>query len=294
LDYDGNALVATVTAVPPPSGGGSGTSRVTVTYVFPDGTTQKTIITRGGQAPNPDNGAWFTDQNGTAPFDFATKITENTTIYAVRTVSGETGTAVPGDADGDGDTLHIWYLQGDEKGQMRPDSPITRAEVAMIFYRLLENPGANPGIYAQFPDVDANAWYGQAVNTLAGRGILKGYQDGTFRPADTITRAEFTAVAARFANLPLTGTLAFPDVPANDWAFTYIASARETAWVDGLPDGLFHPVDNIDRASVAKIVNNALNRHCTDIPEARQFPDLENTHWAYHELIEASTTHTVQ
>jgi uncharacterized repeat protein (TIGR02543 family) len=288
--------------VPPPpgGGGGGGSSSFAVTFdTKGGGTIPKQIVYYGDTATlpaAPDRegytfGGWYLDGEA---FDFKTKITENTALTAVWTASGETDTAVPLPGDIDGDTaLHIWYLQGDEKGQLRPDAPITRAEVAMIFYRLLDNSSANPGIYANFPDVDANAWYGQAVNALAGRGILKGYEDGTFRPADTITRAEFTAVAARFGNLPLTGTTAFPDVPANDWAFSYIASARETAWVDGLPDGLFHPVDNIDRASVAKIVNNALDRHCTDIPEARQFPDLASNHWAYHELMEASTTHTV-
>jgi uncharacterized repeat protein (TIGR02543 family) len=219
---------------------------------------------------------WYLDGEA---FDFTTKVTKSLTLTARWTQ----------DADA---LLHISYLTGDDGGFLRPDDPITRAEVAMSFYRLLENPGASPTIDVQFPDVDATAWYGEAVNALAGRGILQGYEDGTFRPADTITRAEFTAVAARFGNLPLTGTIAFPDVPAEDWAFSYIASAREAAWVDGLPDGLFHPVDEIDRASVAKIVNNLLGRHCTDIPEARQFPDLASGHWAYHELIEASTTHT--
>jgi hypothetical protein len=69
----------------------------------------------------------------------------------------------------------------------------------MIFYRLLNDQTA--GGTGSFSDVDADKWYTAAVEKLAGLGIITGYSDGTFHPEAAITRAEFTAIASRFATM---------------------------------------------------------------------------------------------
>ena len=81
---------------------------------------------------------------------------------------------------------------------MRPLDPMTRAEAAAVFYRLMTatfRAASREGSHS-FSDVDPAAWYGAAVSTCASAGIVFGYEDGSYRPGQLITRAEFTAFAA--------------------------------------------------------------------------------------------------
>ena len=88
---------------------------------------------------------------------------------------------------------HNAYLSGYGDGLFGADNSMTRAEVAQMFYALLNN--KNVTITASFPDVPADAWYATAVNTLASLGMVTGDADGSFRPNDPITRAEFCVIA---------------------------------------------------------------------------------------------------
>lgn len=95
---------------------------------------------------------------------------------------------------------HFSYVVGYEDGTVMPQKQITRAEVATIFYRLLKEDvrDENTTDVSDFSDVKSSDWYGTTVATLADMGIVKGYEDGTFRPNASITRAEFAAIATRF------------------------------------------------------------------------------------------------
>ena len=198
-------------------------------------------------------------------------------------------------ASGVGETLrtgeHTAYLTGYEDGTVRPEQEITRAETAMIFFRLLRDPGAAE--QKSFPDVLPGLWYTEAVETLAGMGILNGRENGSFDPDTPITRAEFVAIAARFAYAVEGGT-GFPDIPENHWAASAISTAAAGGWVRGCEDGLFHPERRIRRGEAATILNRMLGRS----PEQREpggiepdfssFSDLQDpAQWYYPELAEA-------
>jgi uncharacterized repeat protein (TIGR02543 family) len=224
---------------------------------------------------------WFLDG---APYDFAAKVTKGITLTA-RWTAIELPAAIPA---GLLDTAFTGpYIFGDEKGQMRPDAAITRAEAAAIFYRILAPGTVIPAVSIQYPDVAAEAWYAPAVNSLSALGVFTGYPDGNFRPDATITRGEFTAVVARAERLTAGTALPFADVTAAYWACGYIAAAYERGYINGLPDGLFHPTENIDRASVVKIVNDILGRAANPAPES-PFPDLDRNHWAYGAIVAAA------
>ena len=128
-------------------------------------------------------------------------------------------------------TDHIAYLTGYPNGAFGPNNSMTRAEVAQMFYALLNN--KNVTITASFPDVPADAWYATAVNTLASLGMVSGDADGSFRPNDPITRAEFCVIALAFAYKPENAVCYFGDVSRSDWFYTYVAQAASYGWIGG-------------------------------------------------------------
>ena len=190
---------------------------------------------------------------------------------------------------------HIKYINGYEDGTVRPDSAITRAEVAMIFFRLLKAQDKNEPISGGFTDVEDGSWYAQAVNYLAKIGILLGYPDGTFRPVQNITRAEFAAVASRFDEFIGGITSPFDDVPPTHWAYSHILSAYVKGWINGYPDDTFKPQNNITRAETVAVVNRMIGRNLLkeDMPASllSRYSDLPTNHWAFADMMEASVAH---
>ncbi|MDR0491204.1 MAG: S-layer homology domain-containing protein, partial [Oscillospiraceae bacterium] len=149
-------------------------------------------------------------------------------------------------------------------------------------------------VQAPFPDVKNGAWYYQAVGYLASIGLLNGYPDGSFRPDNNITRAEFAAIAARFTVLPEHISQVFPDVPPTYWAAKYIAACSERKWISGFPDGTFQPYNRITRAESVAFLNRMMDRRIEPadlLPDALSYPDLDASHWAYADIIEASSEH---
>ena len=187
---------------------------------------------------------------------------------------------------------HIAYISGYSDGGVRADRTITRAEVAAIFYRLLNDQGTAAG--GEFNDVLNSAWYAQAVNYLASMDIVAGYKDGTFRPDVQITRAEFATIAAKFDQLVTTDSNNFSDVSDSHWAVKFINSAYSKGWISGYPDGTFCPDNSITRAEVVTVVNamlgRAMDEDTLEITE-NPFNDITSSHWAYANVIEASVEH---
>ena len=190
---------------------------------------------------------------------------------------------------------HNAFLSGYPDGSFQADKNMTRAEVAQMFYALLLD--KNVTITKTFSDVEDDAWYATAVNTMASLGMLGGYPDGTFRPDAPITRAEFAAIALAFAYDPASASCSYTDVSANAWYYTYVAQATTYGWIGGYPDGSFRPNNSITRAEVAVIVNNMLGRNADESYIDRNadklvsFVDLSKNHWAYYTIMEATNTH---
>ena len=194
---------------------------------------------------------------------------------------------------------HDAYICGYPDGTVKPERQITRAEVATIFYRLLQDE-ARENVWSRtnsYSDVASGVWYNSAVSTLTNAGILTGYEDGTFRPDAPITRAEFAAICCRFEQLT-DGAAAFTDVPASHWAAKSIAYAATRGWVTGYADGTFKPGNNITRAEVAAVTCRLLERsadieyiraHLKELP--RVFADMNEQHWAYWYVMEAANGH---
>lgn len=190
---------------------------------------------------------------------------------------------------------HTAYLGGYGGGLFGPDDNMTRGQAAQMFYNLLLD--KDVPITVSFTDVAPDAWYATAVNTLASLGIVTGYGNGQFGPDDSITRAQFTTIAMRFANLDTSGENIFTDVSEDDWFYEFVVGAIKYGWIGGYPDGRFGPNDTITRAQVTTIVNRMLGRSADEdyvernIEELTRFTDVPDTHWAYYNIMEATNAH---
>ena len=189
---------------------------------------------------------------------------------------------------------HIQYLFGYPDGTFGPENNMTRAEVAQMFYNLLLDQDVE--VTKTFDDVPANAWYTKAVNTLASLDIISGVGDNKFEPERSITRAEFTAMAMKFAVGGEEGENIFSDVDEDDWFYKAVVDSIQYGWIHGYGDGTFRPNNPITRAEVTAIVNNMLGRAADEdfmdehAEELTQFSDIEK-HWAYYHIAEATNDH---
>ena len=204
------------------------------------------------------------------------------------------------DPDGLNTEDHFSYVVGYEDGMVKPQRSITRAEVATIFYRLLEDDVRDDYDTTRnnFSDVTSDSWYNQTVSTLASMGILKGYEDGTFRPNASITRAEFAAIATRF--FEETGATyepgTFTDVTGSEWFAGAIMDAVNLGLIGGYEDGTVRPNNNITRAEACAIVNRTLGRvpdadHLLPTDEMKTWPDNPESAWFYADMQEATNGH---
>lgn len=292
---------------PTPGGGGGGGGGSVKTYDVKfetnGGSEVKTqTVNSGAKATKPENPTkqfykflgWYAEAEFKTEFDFDTKIKADTTVYAKWEYTGPSTYLT---------TDHIAYIAGFPDGQIHPNAKITRAEVAMIFYRLLNDSTRsqyknNMTIYS---DVNTDAWYSVAVATLSKMGVIKGRGNDIFDPNANITRAEFAVIASRFDTLESGDFNKFSDVPSNHWAYQAIGSASAKGWVVGYDNGKFGPEDDISRAETVTLVNRVLGRDKltyesmykhVPVVDARIWPDnTDKNLWYYLAMQEATNGH---
>ena len=192
--------------------------------------------------------------------------------------------------------MHVQYLKGYPDSSIGADGVITRAEAAAILYRLMNDPNKYATQNSTFKDVNSTDWFAQSVEYLAKLGVITGYEDGTFRPNNNISRAEFAVIIARFSNLqPTNDGGKFADVSDDFWAKPWINAVEQRGWIGGFPDGSYKPSASITRAQVASVVNRMQGRkvNMDSLPEdlKNSFWDLPITHWAYADVMEAAVDH---
>ena len=196
---------------------------------------------------------------------------------------------------------HYSYLIGYADGTVRPNGKITRAEVATIFFRLLDDDTRAKYWSSEnnFSDVSADKWYNNAVSTLSRMGVIGGYADGTFRPDAPISRAEFAKIAVSFTQNNGSAVYNyFTDVKTTDWFAPYVTAAKDAGLIEGYSDGSFKPESKITRAEACAIVNRTLGRKPSKahmkISDRIDWPDVQTTDWFYEAIMEATNSHTYQ
>ena len=196
---------------------------------------------------------------------------------------------------------HYSYLIGYSDGTVRPNGKITRAEVATIFFRLLDDDTRAKYWSSEnnFSDVSADKWYNNAVSTLSRMGVIGGYADGTFCPDAPISRAEFAKIAVSFTQNNGSAVYNyFTDVKTTDWFAPYVTAAKDAGLIEGYSDGSFKPESKITRAEACAIVNRTLGRKPSKahmkISDRIDWPDVQTTDWFYEAIMEATNSHTYQ
>ena len=153
-------------------------------------------------------------------------------------------------------------MEGTTDTTFAPTMNLTRSMIAQVLYNLEERPEA-PGA-AGFTDVAADAWYADAVNWAAARGIVKGYDTGAFGPEDSVTREQLAAILYRYAQVKgydtTQGGMAvreFSDSASiSDWAQEAMAWAVNAQVLSGKGNGVLDPQGTATRAEVAQMLMN--------------------------------------
>ncbi len=175
------------------------------------------------------------------------------------------------------------YIEG-AKGFFQPEKTLTRAEAAQLFQNLgLESPGTRA-----FTDVPSTAWYAPAVARLSG--ALRGYGDGTFRPAASITLAEFLTVLCR-----LEGMKPSRAKPGEPWYAPAVEAAREAGWFEGIDEVL--PQAPATRRTAVMVCNRATgrtpDRASIDRLARPVFLDVrDKSAPGYYDILEAAVDHS--
>ena len=153
-------------------------------------------------------------------------------------------------------------MEGMRETEFSPTTALTRAMAAQILYNLEGQPDlSSENLGYPYEDVDAQAWYGNAVYWARITGVATGYGDGTFQPGDCITRQEFAQMLYNYAkykgyDLSAEGDLStFPDANSiADWAEAAMSWANGNELINGHDDGTLEPDGTATRAQAASIL----------------------------------------
>ncbi|MDZ8087733.1 MAG: DUF1565 domain-containing protein [Nostoc sp. DedQUE12b] len=116
-----------------------------------------------------------------------------------------------------------------------------------------------PGGPVAFKDVPANYWAKTYIEALASQNIIAGFPDGSFKPNEPVTRAQFATIVTKALTPPSKRTaIKFKDVATNFWAYAAIQSAYQSQFVSGYPDGTFKPQQQIPRVQALVALANGL------------------------------------
>lgn len=240
---------------------------------------------------------WYTDKTYRTPYNFATPLTQDTTIYAkwflivLPGVTDKKATPKLNTSD------HFAYVQGYPNGTVKPAGNITRAETAAILFRLMDDASRKTyySTKSGFRDVASGSWYNTYVATLNNAGVITDSSNGYFRPNEAITRAELAAMLAKFSETTGAANY-FNDVSAKYWAANAIAICAKLGWITGYPDGTFRPDRNVTRAELMAMINRATGRAPKSadafLPGMKTWSDNTADKWYYLDVQEATNSHS--
>ena len=180
------------------------------------------------------------------------------------------------------------FMKGDPGGTIRPNGTLTRAELAQMLYNLYGNNRTD--LTASFSDVEMGLWYSIPIAFCQANGYMKGDAGATtFRPNDTLTRAELATTFVNLKSLTLTPSHPFTDVAGDHWGREYIGAAYAAGLMKGDAGTTnFRPNDRNTRAEAVVVICNAEGRDYTQFDTVNTFSDLTPGTWYYPYMMHAA------
>ena len=155
---------------------------------------------------------------------------------------------------------------------------------------LVVSEGANPVEISKdnpFSDLSPFHQNADAIVALYYEGIVNGYEDGTFKPDNKVTRAEFAKMLVEAGDLDYTtvpsGVLANCFTDVNDlpghWFAPPVCASKYSGWINGYSDGSFGPNRNIVKAEAIKILLSAFELDIPDAGPVSKYSDIQGNEW---------------
>ncbi|MBD3360354.1 hypothetical protein GF366_00970 [Candidatus Peregrinibacteria bacterium] len=132
-----------------------------------------------------------------------------------------------------------------------------------------------------FRDVGKDHVHSEAIAVLNAEGIIKGYDDGTFRPDDKINRAEILPILTNALDSDFSGRVledCFVDIQ-DQWFSVFVCYAKEQGWISGFADGSYRPERAISKAEALKIVFTAFDYEACDSVNLKPYEDVPIDSW---------------
>ncbi|CEN83263.1 IdeS/Mac family cysteine endopeptidase [Paraclostridium sordellii] len=124
-------------------------------------------------------------------------------------------------------------------------------------------------------------WAKKEINQFISSGYVNGYEDGTFRPDSSITRAEFVKLVNKYFGFNNKEDIKFSDINTNDWYYNDICIASKAGYINGYEDKTFKPNKTITREEVSKILITIKNKQDNVYDKLNKYPDKNKvSNWA--------------
>jgi hypothetical protein len=153
------------------------------------------------------------------------------------------------------------------------------------------------GVPQSFPDVPSDHWAYDEIMACAGAGIVQGYLDGLYRPANPVSRDQMAVFISRALargedNVPPGPTQpTFPDVPTDFWAYDHVEYAAANNVVEGYGDGSYQPAWTVTRSQMAVFIARGIATPTGEAgladytpPETPTFSDVPSSYWSYKHI----------
>lgn len=144
-------------------------------------------------------------------------------------------------------------INGYSDGTFQPDKTVNRVEALKMMMTAF-NVGVGGHSEVHFTDVNNSEWYASSLGSAVAMGIVKGYDDGSFRPANTVNRAEYLKILFKTTNFEPNSQITKPynDVTLDQWFAGYAFLANKMNLLQ--PASNFRPSDSMTRAGVAETI----------------------------------------
>ncbi|WP_069203019.1 C40 family peptidase [Bacillus testis] len=187
---------------------------------------------------------------------------------------------------------HSGIYIGDQKFLSATDSGVVVSSMTNSYwkpkYAGAKRVVGSQGTAMNFTDLDKGHFAYNAIAELSNKGIISGFEDGTFRPADSVTRGQAAAIINRQLKHTASSTYSYKDVNTNSVFAKDIAAMKELGIINGFADGTYRPNETMTRAQMAVIVKNAFKLKqpvASSSDAANIYSDLSPSYWAFEAIV---------